>query len=66
MDARRAVLHALMNMKDAAAAMKARAALEAAAEEAGILIPERPKSIAPADFNTPGWNRPKPKLKRER
>jgi hypothetical protein len=65
LDARRAVLHALMNMKDAAAAMKARAAFEAAAEEAGILMPERPKSIAPADFKTPDWNRPKPKLKRD-
>lgn len=65
MDARRAVLHALMNMKDATAAAKAREAFAAAADEAGILMPAPPTSIARAGFKTPDWNRPKRKLKRD-
>ena len=63
--ARKAVLHALMNMKDAMATAKARKAFEAAAEEAGILMPPTPTSLASKSFRTPDWNRPKRKLKRD-
>jgi hypothetical protein len=64
--ARKAVLKALEAARDARAAQRAREAFAAAADEAGILIPEPPKSIARPDFKTPDWNRPKRKLKRDR
>lgn len=64
--ARKAVLKALEAARDARAAQRARKAFEAAADEAGILMPEPPQSVARTGFKTPDWNRPKPKLKRDR
>ena len=55
--ARKAVLAALQSARDAKAASDARAAFEAAAEEAGILMPERPRSLAPSTAKTPRWSR---------
>lgn len=62
--ARKAVLRALEAARDIKAASDARKAFAAAATEAGILMPEPPKSTAPAGFKAPDWNRPKRKLKR--
>ncbi len=64
--ARKAVLKAMENAHAGAAMARARKAFAAAAEEAGILLPEPPKSQAPEIFRTPDWNRPKRKLKRDR
>jgi len=64
--ARKAVLNALEAARDARASQRARKAFEAAADEAGMLMPEPPMSIAKAGFKTPDWNRPKRKLKRDR
>lgn len=63
--ARKAVLRALEAARDAKAASDARKAFAAAASEAGILMPEPPRSVAPAGLKSPDWNRPKRKLKRE-
>ena len=51
---------------DAKALQRARQAFEAAADEAGILMPEPPKSEARAGSKTPDWNRPRKPLKRDR
>lgn len=37
----------------------ARSAFEAAADEAGILMDEPPKSLAPASFKSPSWRKRK-------
>lgn len=63
--ARRAVLRALEAARDAKAASDARKAFAAAASEAGILMPEPPKSVAGEGFKSPDWNRPKRKLRRD-
>jgi len=63
--ARKAVLKALEAARDAKAAQEARTAFEAAADEAGILMPTPPTSIARAGSKTPDWNRPRRKLKRD-
>lgn len=63
--ARKAVLRALEAAGDAKAASDARKAFTAAAEEAGILMPEPPKSVARAGFKSPDWHSPKRKLKRD-
>lgn len=60
--ARKAVLRALEAASDAKAASDARKAFIAAASEAGILMPEPPKSLARAGFKTPDWSRPKRNL----
>lgn len=57
--ARKAVLKAMENAQDANLRMKARKAFEAAADEAGILRPEPPKSTAPAGFKSPSWKKRK-------
>lgn len=62
---RRAVLRALEAARDAKAASEARKAFAAAADEAGILMPEPPKTVARAGFKSKDWNRPKRKLKRD-
>lgn len=62
--ARRAVLRALEAARDVKAASDAGKAFAAAAEEAGILMPETLRSLARAGFKSPDWNRPKRKLKR--
>ena len=55
--ARKAVLKAMEHAHDVLLLAKARKAFEAAAEEAGILMPDPPKSLAPADFKPPSWRR---------
>lgn len=55
--ARKAVLKAMENAHDAMLRAKARAAFEEAADEAGILMPEPPKSLAPAGSKTPRWSK---------
>ena len=57
--ARKAVLKALEAARDAKAAQEARTAFEAAAEEAGILMPAPPTSIARAGFKPPRRTRAK-------
>ena len=64
--ARKALLKALEAARDAKADSAASKAFAAAAEEAGILMPEPPSSLAPSTFRTPKWNRPKRRLKRDR
>lgn len=64
--ARKAVLRALEAARDAKAANEARKAFAAAAIEAGILMPEPPKSVAPAGFKSPDWNLRKRKSKSHR
>lgn len=65
-EARKAVLEALVRSHDAAAMAKARVAFSEVAAEAGILLPEPRISRAGDGFNTPDWNAPKQMLKRDR
>lgn len=64
--ARKAVLNAMESAYTPAALARARKAFAEAADEAGILLPEPPKSVAREGFKTPEWNRPKVRLKRDR
>lgn len=64
--ARKAVLKAMESAYTTATLARARNAFAEAADEAGILLPESPKSIARGGFKTPDWNRPQRKLKRDR
>ncbi|APH74168.1 DUF982 domain-containing protein [Aquibium oceanicum] len=60
---RKAVLKA---MESAYTVTTARKAFAEAADEAGILLPEPPKSVAREGFKSPAWTRSKGKLKRDR
>lgn len=64
--ARKAVLKAMESANSDATLTKARKAFADAADEAGILLPEPPKSLAPAGFRTPDWNRTKRQSTRAR
>lgn len=55
--ARTAVLKAMENAHDRTLRAQARKAFEAAAKDAGILMPEPPKFTAPAGFKTPSWRK---------
>lgn len=56
--ARKAVIAAIERADSRAAGEKARQAFERAADEAGVLMPDRPKSLAPKGFRSPRWKRP--------
>ncbi|MEX0406898.1 DUF982 domain-containing protein [Aquibium sp. LZ166] len=64
--ARKAVLKAMESAYTTATLARARKAFAAAADEAGILLPEPPNSAARQGFKTPDWNRPMGRLKRDR
>ena len=64
--ARKAVLKAMESAHTAAALARARKAFAEAADEAGILLPEPPKSLAREGFRTPDWNGRKHRPKRDR
>ncbi|MEX0406783.1 DUF982 domain-containing protein [Aquibium sp. LZ166] len=53
---RKAVLRAMESAYTAATLARARKAFAEAADEAGILVPEPPKSRARQGFRTPDWN----------
>ncbi len=53
--AREAVLRALERPDDPGPSIAAQRAFAAAAEEAHILLPDLPKSVAPAGSKTPRW-----------
>lgn len=55
--ARKAVIAALEHAMDPVRAERARKAFEAAADEAGVLMPERPASVAPKGFRAPKWRK---------
>lgn len=55
--ARRAVLAAMESVNDRVKAERARKAFEAAAIEAGMIMPEQPKSGARDGFVTSDWSR---------
>lgn len=63
--ARKAVIAAIERAHDRVAAAAAREAFADAADEAGVLMPERAKSEAPPGFRSPSWMiARKPKKKR--
>ncbi len=53
--ARQTILRSMNRPDDPGTLYAARMAFEAAAREAGILLGERPKSIAPKGFKAPRW-----------
>ena len=63
--ARKAVLKAMQSAYTAATIARARKAFAEAADEAGILLPEPPKSVARQGAKSPGI-RSKRKLRRDR
>lgn len=64
--ARKAVLKAMESAYTAATLARARDAFAEAADEAGILLPEPPKSVARSGFRMPGWNSARQKLECKR
>lgn len=64
--ARKAVLRAMESAYTTATLASARRAFSEAAEEAGILLPEPPPSLAPKSFRTPEWTQPMRPIKRDR
>jgi len=57
--AREAILRAMARADDPGPTIVAQRAFAAAAEDVGLLMPEPPKSLAPAGFKSPSWNRNK-------
>lgn len=57
--ARRALLRAMERQDDSRRLTAARKAFAAAADEAGILMDEPPKSLALANFKSPSWRKRK-------
>lgn len=55
--ARKAVLAALERAQDPVRAERARKAFAAAADEAGVLMPERPASVASPGFKAAKWRK---------
>lgn len=55
--ARKAVLAALERAQDPVRAERARKAFADAADHAGVLMPERPASLAPKGFKSPRWRK---------
>lgn len=55
--ARKAVLAALERAQDPVRAERARKAFAAAADEAGVLMPERPASVASPGFKSTKWRK---------
>lgn len=55
--ARKAVLAALERAQDPVRAERARKAFAAAAQEAGVLMPDRPASVASPGFKSPKWRK---------
>ena len=55
--ARKAVLAALERAQDPVRAERARKAIDAAADEAGVLMPGRPASVASPGFKAPKWRK---------
>lgn len=53
--ARQTILRSMERPDDPGTLYAARMAFEAAAREAGMLLGERPKSIAPKGFKAPRW-----------
>lgn len=51
----RALLRSMERPDDPGTLHAARQAFEAAAQAAGILVEEPPKSVAPTSFRTPSW-----------